>query len=153
MESKIWHSAALFISARKPCQSIVLFRQSNVYPSRRGGGGGRSIIPGSTLLDFGDIQLQQVVQPCQQLLSEERPGLADRLHAFERPIVDKGEKPTLIHPWWGSDSRNRNPGGNDGGQIRDKIRRRADNGENCRRSGPPRWGLPVCVDGKQRGLF
>lgn len=29
-------------------------------------------VPSSALLDFGDIQLQQVVEPCQQFLSKRR---------------------------------------------------------------------------------
>jgi hypothetical protein len=37
--------------------------------------GCRSIIPGSALLDLGDVQLEQVVQPCQELLSIEKSQL------------------------------------------------------------------------------
>ena len=37
-----------------------------LYP---GSGGCRSPIPSSTLLDLGYVQMEQVVQPCQQFLS------------------------------------------------------------------------------------
>lgn len=41
-----------------------------------------SIIPGSTLLDLGDVQLEEVVQPCQEFLSVEKPQLVARSMPF-----------------------------------------------------------------------
>ena len=60
-------------------------------------GSGRGIVPSSTLFDFGDIELQEVVDPLQKLLSVHYIG---RLLCLLRTILSEHGWNTLIHPLW-----------------------------------------------------
>jgi hypothetical protein len=62
MLSKIWHSAALFPSV-SPCPRVSRLR----CPSSRLARG--CDVPGTALLDLGDVKLEKVVQPSHEFLS------------------------------------------------------------------------------------
>lgn len=104
-------------------------------------------VPGSALLDLGDVQLKQVVEPAQELLSA-WSYVSAQFHAIQGWLSFRGEDRTWIHPWWGSDNRCRDGRGMDE-EDKEEEKWESRKVADFAGSGPPEQGLPLVVMWKQ----